>query len=201
MTTDWPNASPNSCVIWRFRVSVAPPGGNATTRRIGRSGNDCGFCACASPGAPNRTHAIEHHRMTCGIMLLPLGRWTTRRFEHGPATPSIGRRRVARMSAAICGAISACGTLPRISLRSSGLHIREQPVADIVDAQLAMIDLAVLRAALVGGENPDVLALGADPLVERLRSVERNDPVVLAVQDQERAFDVLRDSFERELLR
>src|SRR5439155_27114324 len=67
--------------------------------------------------------------------------------------------------------------------------------------QLAMIDLAVLRAALVGGEDPDVLALGTDPLVERLRSVERDDPVVLAVQDQECAFDVLRDSVERELLR
>src|SRR5215813_11326853 len=85
--------------------------------------------------------------------------------------------------------------------RRGRLHIREQPIADVVDAELAVIDLAVLGAAVLDGENLDVLSFRADPLVELLRLGERHDPVVLAVQDEKRAFDPLRDAFERELLR
>src|SRR5262249_39525091 len=51
-------------------------------------------------------------------------------------------------------------------LDSLDLHVREQPVADVVDAELAVIDLAVLGAAVIGGEDLDVLAPGAHPLVE-----------------------------------
>src|SRR5215813_7142078 len=85
--------------------------------------------------------------------------------------------------------------------RRGRLHIREQPIADVVDAELAVIDLAVLGAAVLDGENLDVLSLRANPLVELLRFRERHDPVVLAVQDEKRAFDPLRDAFDRELLR
>src|SRR6516164_8877538 len=85
--------------------------------------------------------------------------------------------------------------------RRGRLHIREQPIADVVDAELAVIDLAVLGAPVLDGENLDVLSLRANPLVELLRFRERHDPVVLAVQDEKRAFDPLRDAFERELLR
>ena len=84
--------------------------------------------------------------------------------------------------------------------RRGRLHIREQPIADVVDAELAVIDLAVLGAPVLDGENLDVLSLRANPLVELLRFRERHDPVVLAVQDEKRAFDPLRDAFERELL-
>jgi hypothetical protein len=38
-------------------------------------------------------------------------------------------------------------------------HIGQQPVADVIHAQLAVIDLAVLGAAFLGTENLDVLAL------------------------------------------
>src|SRR6516225_8385172 len=62
MTTDWPSASPSSWVTWRDRVSVAPPGGNAITRRIGRSGYNEGVCACAKAAAPNTAHATKPHR-------------------------------------------------------------------------------------------------------------------------------------------
>ncbi len=66
ITTDWPSASPSTCVIWRASVSVAPPGGNATTSRIGRSGYDEG--AWASAGALSMASAIEHHRTRLSMM-------------------------------------------------------------------------------------------------------------------------------------
>src|SRR5262249_37816739 len=53
--------------------------------------------------------------------------------------------------------------------RRRRLHVREQPVADVIDAKLAVIDLAVLGAAVVSGENLDVLSFRSDPLVELLR--------------------------------
>src|SRR5262252_4123804 len=85
--------------------------------------------------------------------------------------------------------------------RRGPLHVRKQPVADIIDAELAVIDLAVLGAAVLGSENLDVLSFRADPLVELLCLRERHDAILLAVQHQERAFDPLRDTFECELLR
>ena len=56
-------------MICRKNVSVAPPGGNATTKRTGRSGYVP--CACASGTTPQSTQMIEHHRMKCRISLLP----------------------------------------------------------------------------------------------------------------------------------
>lgn len=50
------------------------------------------------------------------------------------------------------------------------LHVGEQPVPDVIDAELTVIDLAVLGAAFLGRENLDVLALRSDPLVELLAS-------------------------------
>src|SRR5262249_42243888 len=64
-----------------------------------------------------------------------------------------------------------------------------------------MTELGVLGAAFLGGENLDVLAFRADPLVELLGFRQRNDAVVLAVQHEKRAFDPLCDAFKRELLR
>src|SRR5262245_34816132 len=82
-----------------------------------------------------------------------------------------------------------------------GLHVGQEPVADIVDAELAVIDLAVLGAAFLGGKNLDVLALRAKLIVEVIRFRVQDDAVVLAVQHEEGAFDLLRDAVERELLR
>src|SRR6516165_1781928 len=53
------------------------------------------------------------------------------------------------------------------------LHIREQPIADIIDAKLTVIDLAVLGATLLGGENLDVLSLRDAFERELLRPFER----------------------------
>src|SRR5688572_14497385 len=83
----------------------------------------------------------------------------------------------------------------------SGVDIGGDPVGDVVDAHLAVVDLAVLRAALLGGEDLELLALGADPLVQRLRLLHRHDAVVLAVGDEKRALDLVRDALEGELLR
>src|SRR5215510_3402823 len=41
--------------------------------------------------------------------------------------------------------------------RRGRLHVRKEPVADVIDAELAVIDLAVLSAAVLGRENLDVL--------------------------------------------
>ena len=48
------------------------------------------------------------------------------------------------------------------------LHIFQQPVADEVDAELAVVDLAMLGAAFGLGEDFQVLVLRADALVEFL---------------------------------
>src|SRR4029434_7144318 len=62
------------------------------------------------------------------------------------------------------------------------------------------IDLAVLGAAFLGGENLDVLALRANPLVKLLGLRERDDPIIFTVQHEKGAFDPLGDALERELL-
>src|SRR5262249_15293236 len=49
-------------VTWRVSVSVAPPGGNATTSRIGRSGYEEGLCACAEAAAPSNAHTKKQQR-------------------------------------------------------------------------------------------------------------------------------------------
>src|SRR5205807_6661984 len=67
-------------VTWRARVSVAPPGGNATTRRMGRSGYDDGACACAKAAAPSKAHAAKPHRKR--LRMVPASR--LRRPVHCP---------------------------------------------------------------------------------------------------------------------
>ena len=92
---------------------------------------------------------------------------------------------------------------PALKRRGSAdtLHILQKPVADEVDAELAVVDLAMLGAAFGFGEDLQRLVLRADPLVELLRLRERHDAVVLAMQDQDRALDLLGHAFEREFLR
>jgi len=140
MTMDWPKASPNSCVSWpaqgvgrAARRKTQSPGGS------GRSGNDCGFCACCDGGG---RRAARRGSSTigpvCRMSLLPVGRWTKAPFRtrtgdcvdrFATGCPTCLRARKAHMSAAICGA-------PDIAFAHPGYILAEQPVADIVDAPI-----------------------------------------------------------------
>src|SRR4051794_30611643 len=135
-------------------------------------------------GAASRTHTTDHARSGLRIVAASLLR---RRL---PACPPL--RREPPLDHAWPPA--STGTPP-------ASHVRKQPVADIVDAELAMIDLAVFGAAFLRGEDLDVLSLRADGLVQLLRFRKRDDPLVLAMQHQERALDLLCDPLEREFLR
>ncbi len=80
------------------------------------------------------------------------------------------------------------------------LHVVGEPVGGEVDADLAVVDVGVLAAALLGGEDLDRLVGRADRVIELLRVLDRHDAVVARVRDEERAGDVLRHVLERELL-
>src|SRR5262249_35769218 len=95
--------------------------------------------------------------------------------------------------------IHAHATRDRL-LQSRRLNMGENPIPDIVDAELAVVDLAMLGPTLRASENLDVLALRANPFVKRLRLLRGHDAVVLTVHDQERAFDLFRYTLEREPL-
>ena len=58
-TTGWPSASPSAGAMTRATVSVAPPGGLGTSRRIGRDGN----CACAASVQSARASAAARRTM------------------------------------------------------------------------------------------------------------------------------------------
>src|SRR5262245_65814630 len=47
------------------------------------------------------------------------------------------------------------------------LHMRQEPIGDVVDAKLPVIDLAVLGSALLGGKNLQILLLRAAAFVQR----------------------------------
>ena len=64
------------------------------------------------------------------------------------------------------------------------IHIRE-PVGGEVDADLAVVDVGVLGATFFGGENLDGLVGRADRVIELLRVLDRHDPVVAGVGDEE----------------
>src|SRR5207245_4933123 len=68
MTTGWPRPSENFWTTTRATLSLDPPGGNGTTKRIGRLGYGSpdlaeGACAC-SPSAHviPAMHAVKRHR-------------------------------------------------------------------------------------------------------------------------------------------
>ena len=84
---------------------------------------------------------------------------------------------------------------------ASYLHVLREPVGGEVDADLAVVDVGVLGAAFLGGENLDGLVRRADRVIELLRVLDRHHAVVAGVRDQERAGDVLRHVLEREFLR
>jgi hypothetical protein len=68
----------------------------------------------------------------------------------------------------------------RASTRRQSERI-DQPVGDIVHAHGAVVDLAVLGAALFCGEYLEMLA-GGELGIERAGLLDRNDAVVLAVE-------------------
>src|SRR6476620_12530473 len=86
------------------------------------------------------------------------------------------------------------------SVLSTNLHGLHQPVADEVDAELTVVNLAMLGAAFGLGEDFQRLVLGANTLVEFFCFGEWHHAVVLAVQHQDRAFDLVSHALEREFL-
>src|SRR5215218_6740726 len=70
-------------------------------------------------------------------------------------------------------------------------HVFCKPVGGEVDADLAVVDVGVLGAALLGAENLDGLVGRTDRVVEFLRVLDRHDAVIASVRHQERAGDVL----------
>src|SRR6267143_3284771 len=74
------------------------------------------------------------------------------------------------------------------------LQVRGYPVGDVIDADLPVVGLSMIRAAVLGGENLQALAAGADRLEELVGGGDRHDLVVLRVHDQKRAGNLLRDS-------
>src|SRR4029077_16145318 len=75
----------------------------------------------------------------------------------------------------------------RVGRGREALRVGQDPVTDIIDAERAVVDLAMLGRALLGGEYLERLVLRPDLLVQDLRLLERHHAVVLAVQDQHRA--------------
>src|SRR6266850_2670770 len=80
------------------------------------------------------------------------------------------------------------------------LQVRGYPIGDMIDADLPVVGLRMIRAAVLGSENLQALAPGADRLEELVGGGDRHDLVVLGVHDEKRAGDLVRDSREREAL-
>src|SRR5437773_716614 len=70
----------------------------------------------------------------------------------------------------------------------------------MIDADLPVVGLRMIRAAVFGGEDLQALATGADRVEELVGGGDRHDLVVRGVHDEKRAGDLLRDSREREAL-
>src|SRR5690348_6154858 len=117
-------------------VSVAPPGTKATIRWIGRCGKSCA-CAATRPAssAPIRAHNRNSAAMTFSPLL---------RFFVSPLPTQVGLRRV--------GMRGEDAAVP-----PSG--IRQDPIPHIIDAELPVVDLAMLGAPLLGGEDLQRLVL------------------------------------------
>src|ERR1700693_5235824 len=79
--------------------------------------------------------------------------------------------------------------------------VGRDPVGNITDPQRAVVHLAVLGPALVGGEDPERFLRRLERGVELLRRVHRHDAVVRPVRDQHRAGDLIHDAGERKLFR
>src|SRR5687767_5482155 len=75
MTSGWPSTFSTSFAMTRAFASVAPPGGNGTTRRIGRVGQVCpepaeGVCAAPTLGSTAATYAITGSKQDSGYLTL-----------------------------------------------------------------------------------------------------------------------------------
>jgi hypothetical protein len=85
----------------------------------------------------------------------PKGPWPWMRLEPSVSTP-YSDSQYDRVTSSICG----------------------DPVGDVIDADLAIVDLTVLGAALLDSKDLISLALRADHLVKDAGGIERNDPIL-----------------------
>src|SRR5262245_34596571 len=70
------------------------------------------------------------------------------------------------------------------------------PVPYGVDADGDVIDLTVVVTALLAGEDPELLLLGADGVEQRVCERQRDPLVASTVQQQERTAHLLHDAVQ-----
>src|SRR4249919_1483250 len=73
------------------------------------------------------------------------------------------------------------------------LQIIFDPVSGEVDANLAVVNMGMLRAAFFGGEDLDCLVFRADRIKELLGILDWHDPIVPAVGYEKRTDNVFSD--------
>src|ERR1700692_3438845 len=83
-------------------------------------------------------------------------------------------------------------------LSFAGMENVGDPIPHIMNADGGVVDLAMMEAAFLAGEDFERLLLGSDRLVKFLRDLERDLLVALAVQQEERAGHLLHDAVEPE---
>src|SRR5437879_1548997 len=83
---------------------------------------------------------------------------------------------------------------------SSRSEVGRDPVGNITDPQRPVVHLAVLGAALFGGEDLQRLLLRRERRVQLVRRLHRHDAVVRSVRDEHGAGDPAGDSGEGKLL-
>src|SRR5215470_16396238 len=94
-----------------------------------------------------------------------------------------------------------CASWPARDKKASGAdELVLEPAPHGGAAEREIVALAVLGAAFLAREHAQRLVLRPTSVVERLRILERNLLVVLAVHDQERAAHLLHDAVEPERL-
>src|SRR6266516_1032569 len=81
------------------------------------------------------------------------------------------------------------------------LEVRRDPVGDVTDPQRPVIDLAMLRTALLGRKDLERLFLCRERGVQPVRRLHLHDAVVRPVRDEHGEGDLVGDSGERKLLR
>src|SRR5438132_410692 len=94
-----------------------------------------------------------------------------------------------------------CGSWPRADRRPSRpQQLVLEPAPHRGGAERKIVALAVLRAAFLGGEHAQRLVGRPAGVVERLRILERDLLVVLAMHAKERAAHLLHHAIELERL-
>src|ERR1700692_4621948 len=84
-------------------------------------------------------------------------------------------------------------------LSFAGMENIGDPIPHIMNPDGGVVDLAMMEAAFLAGEDFERLLLGADGFVKLLRDLDRDLLVARAMQQQERAGHLLHDAVELEV--